>query len=125
MAIFNFGKPKDEALENKIQRLNQEIAIQKAKLTDIAEEQALVSSEQTPEERIEDQAALNALRLSKERYQGVAKCGIEALELKLKGYSGAEIAKMYQVKPNYIAACICRAVKYLKKDKAFFTDLGK
>ena len=98
---------------------------QKAKLTDIAEEQALVSSEQTPEERIEDQAALDALRLSKERYQGVAKCGIEALELKLKGYSGAEIAKMYQVKPNYIAACICRAVKYLKKDKAFFADLGK
>lgn len=35
MAIFNFGKPKDEALENKIQRLNQEIAIQKAKLTDL------------------------------------------------------------------------------------------
>lgn len=98
---------------------------QKAKLTDIAEEQALVSSEQTPEERIADQAALDALRLSKERYQGVAKCGIEALELKLKGYSGAEIAKMYQVKPNYIAACICRAVKYLKKDKAFFADLGK
>ena len=98
---------------------------QKAKLTDIAEEQALVSSEQTPEERIADQAALDALRLSKERYQGVAKCGIEALELKLKGYSGAEIAKMYQVKPNYIAACICRAVKYLKKDKAFFVDLGK
>ena len=91
----------------------------------MAEEQVLVSSEQTPEERIADQAALDALRLSKERYQGVAKCGIEALELKLKGYSGAEIAKMYQVKPNYIAACICRAVKYLKKDKAFFADLGK
>ena len=35
MAIFNFGKPKDEALENKIQRLNQEIAIQKAKLADL------------------------------------------------------------------------------------------
>ena len=27
--------PKDEALENKIQRLNQEIAIQKAKLADL------------------------------------------------------------------------------------------
>lgn len=35
MAIFNFGKPKDEALENKIQRLNQEISIQKAKLADL------------------------------------------------------------------------------------------
>ena len=35
MSIFNFGKPKDEALENKIQRLNQEIAIQKAKLADL------------------------------------------------------------------------------------------
>ena len=44
---------------------------------------------------------------------------------KIFGQCGAEIAKMYQVKPNYIAACICRAVKYLKKDKAFFADLGK
>lgn len=43
-------------------------------MTDISEEQALVSSKQTLEERIEDQAALDALLL----YQGVAKCGIEA-----------------------------------------------
>ena len=35
MAIFNFGKPKDEALENKIQRLNQRDCYSKAKLTDL------------------------------------------------------------------------------------------
>ncbi len=31
MAIFNFGKPKDEALENKIQRLNQRDCYSKSK----------------------------------------------------------------------------------------------
>lgn len=35
MGIFNFGKPKDEVLENKIQKLNQEISVQKAKLADL------------------------------------------------------------------------------------------
>lgn len=44
---------------------------QKAKLTDIAEEQALVSSEQTPE-RDRGSSSVDALCLSKERYQGVA-----------------------------------------------------
>lgn len=98
---------------------------QRMRTSDIAEEKGLVSSEQTPEERMADKVTIEELRLFGERYSGVAKCGIEALELKLKGYSGVEIAKMYRVKPNYIAACICRAVKYLKKDKAFFADLEK
>ena len=35
MGIFSFGKPKDEVLENKIQKLNQEISVQKAKLADL------------------------------------------------------------------------------------------
>lgn len=35
MGIFSFGKPKDEVLGNKIQKLNQEISVQKAKLADL------------------------------------------------------------------------------------------
>ena len=35
MGIFNFGKPKDEVLENKIQKLNQEIELKKKSLDEL------------------------------------------------------------------------------------------
>lgn len=48
--------------------------------------------------------------------KGVARLGIEALELKVKGYSGADIAQLYQTKPNHIGAWISRAAEKLRKD---------
>ncbi len=59
---------------------------------------------------------LNAL---KQQYSGTVKKGIEALEWKAKGYSGAEIAKMYGVKPNLVGAWISRAVKKLEQNRMF------
>ena len=35
MGIFGFGKPKDEVLENKIQKLNQEIELKKKSLDEL------------------------------------------------------------------------------------------
>ena len=35
MGIFSFGKPKDEVLENKIQKLNQEIELKKRGLDEL------------------------------------------------------------------------------------------
>ena len=35
MGIFSFGKPKDEVLENKIQKLNQEIELKKKSLDEL------------------------------------------------------------------------------------------
>ena len=35
----------------------------------------------------------------KQQYAGTIRLGIEAIEWKVKGFSGAEIAKMYGVKP--------------------------
>lgn len=52
-------------------------------------------------------------------YSGVARLGIEALELKVRGYNGADIAKLYHTKPNNVGAWISRAAKKLKKDTAF------
>jgi len=56
------------------------------------------------------------LDYGKRTYSGVARLGVEALELKIAGYSGADIADLYGVKPNHVGAWISRAVKKLKKD---------
>ncbi len=112
-------------VRNEIYNHVKAIARKQKNMVDIGEEAEFISPELTPEEHLEVKTAMEALQHSKRRYTGVAKCGIEALELKLKGYTGAEIAELYEVKPNYIAACICRAVKYLRQDRKFFADLGR
>lgn len=73
----------------------------------------------TPDEEYSSKILLHALNQSKKRYRGSALRGIEAIELKAKGYSGADIARRYNVKPNYITACISRAQSYLRKDEMF------
>ena len=50
------------------------------------------------------------------QYRGVAKLGIEAMELKIKGYSGVDIAHLYHTKPTYVGAWISRASKKLRQD---------
>lgn len=52
----------------------------------------------------------------KRRYSGVARLGIEALELKIMGYSGADIARLYHTKPNCVGAWISRAAQKIRKD---------
>lgn len=56
------------------------------------------------------------LEYGKRTYHGVAKLGMEALELKIAGYSGTDIAKLYGVQPNHVGAWISRAAAKLKKD---------
>ena len=56
------------------------------------------------------------LEYGKRAYSGVAKLGVEALELKIAGYSGTDIAELYGVKPNHVGAWITRAAQKLKKD---------
>ena len=55
----------------------------------------------------------------KKQYSGVARLGIEAIELKIKGLSGAEIAAMYGVKPTHVGAWIHRAVQKLRQNEEF------
>lgn len=64
-----------------------------------------------------DMAAL--LAHYKREYSGVAQLGIEALELKIRGYSGTDIARLYHTEPNHVGAWISRAKTKLKKDDAF------
>lgn len=56
------------------------------------------------------------LDYGKRTYSGVARLGVEALELKIAGYSGSDIAQLYGVKPNHVGAWISRAAAKLKKD---------
>lgn len=56
------------------------------------------------------------LEHGKRHYSGVAKLGIEAMELKIKGYSGADIARLYHTKPNHVGAWISRAAEKLRHE---------
>ncbi|MFG6351165.1 MAG: hypothetical protein K1W21_05990, partial [Oscillospiraceae bacterium] len=42
--------------------------------------------------------------------------GVEALEWKVKGLSGADIAQLYGAKPNQVGAWISRATQKIRKD---------
>lgn len=52
----------------------------------------------------------------KRTYNGVAQLGVEALELKCKGLTGADIARLYNTSPTHVGAWISRAASKLKKD---------
>jgi len=73
---------------------------------------------------VADNDVLRLLESLKPEYTGVARLGIEALELKVKGYSGAEIAKMYGVQQNHVGAWISRAAQKLRKNEVFLYKLG-
>lgn len=62
---------------------------------------------------------MNLLGTLKSQYTGIVYQGIEALEWKVKGYSGTEIARMYGVKPNLVGAWISKAVKKLEQNRMF------
>lgn len=51
-------------------------------------------------------------------YSGVALLGIEAMELRVRGYTGTDIARLYGVKPNLVGAWISRAAEKLRRDAA-------
>ena len=67
----------------------------------------------------EEQDVLLLLQGCKCQYTGTARLGIEAIEWKIKGLSGAEIARMYGVKPNLVGAWISRAAARLKQNETF------
>lgn len=56
------------------------------------------------------------LAACKRRYTGIARLGVEALELKIRGLDGADIAQLYHTTPNNVGAWISRAAKKIQKD---------
>lgn len=80
---------------------------------------SIVSDEVLIQEKILEFDVLLFLESFKKQYSGTAKRGIEALILKVKGFTGAEIAEKYNVKPNLVGAWISRAVKKLRNNSVF------
>ena len=78
-----------------------------------------IPAEDTLEQLFEEQDIYILLQSMKQQYSGTIRLGIEAIEWKVKGFSGAEIAKMYGVKPNLVGAWISRASSRLKKNSDF------
>ncbi len=67
---------------------------------------------------------LKALGKAKTNLSGVALKGITALELKVKGFSGKEIADMYDTTSNNVNAWISRARKKLIGNKNFLNEIS-
>ncbi|MFI3326493.1 MAG: sigma-70 family RNA polymerase sigma factor [Clostridia bacterium] len=78
-----------------------------------------IISDAHTEEIVIESELLNVLNNSKKMYNGVVLKGIEAMELKLKGYSGTEIGAMYGVKNTHISAWISKAAKKLRDNSEF------
>ena len=66
---------------------------------------------------------LSLLEASKKEYDGVARLGIEALALKLRGMRITDIAELYHVPPSYVGAWISRSVAKLGNDPRFLESL--
>ena len=73
--------------------------------------------------RISQIETLDLLESRKAAYQGVARLGIEALVLKIRGYSITDIAGLYGVPPSHVGAWISRSAQKLRGDPAFMAAL--
>ena len=80
-------------------------------------------STESTNSRISTMETLELLESRKAAYQGVARLGIEALALKIRGYSISDIASLYQVPPSHVGAWISRSVKKLRNDPDFLAGL--
>ena len=76
-------------------------------------------AEDHTEDWISEADTLQLLHTLKTQYTGTVRLGIEAIEWKVKGFSGQEIAQMYGVKPNLVGAWISRATTRLKQNPVF------
>jgi RNA polymerase sigma factor (sigma-70 family) len=77
------------------------------------------------DELIDRMDSAELLARYKRAYSGIARLGIEALELKIKGFSGADIARLYNTEPNHVGAWISRAAKKMKADAAVHRFYGR
>lgn len=59
---------------------------------------------------------LRRLSLAGRRYRGVARKGVKAIEMQILGYSTQEIAALYGVRSNVVAAWVSRARQMLKSE---------
>ncbi len=85
----------------------------------------LLTTDDFSDSTLSEIAALSLLESVKSEYKGVARLGIEALEMKVRGFSGKEIACFYGVAPNHVGAWVSRATRKLRQNDRFLLGLNK
>ena len=83
----------------------------------------LMDESEDLEERISRLEIVSLLESRRVFYRGVARKGIDALVLKVKGMSISEIAALYGVKPSHVGAWISRSSEKLRHDPVFLNSL--
>lgn len=93
---------------------------------DVAVE-SFISTESIQSDSFEAQISiietLDLLASAGKDFKGIAKLGIEALSLRVRGRGVTEIARLYHVPPHYVGAWISRAAQKLRKDPSFLSGL--
>lgn len=80
-------------------------------------ERVMERMSQSTEDTVSSLNADRFLESRRLRYQGAARLGVEALELKImEGYGVTDIAKRYGQKPNLVGAWMSRAAKKIRAD---------
>ena len=67
-------------------------------------------------ESIFSKELMSIVQSAKKTHRGAVLKGIEAIELRIKGYTGAEIARMYGVKNNNVSNWISKAAAVLRRE---------
>ena len=67
-------------------------------------------------DRLFSEELMSIVQTAKKTHKGAVLKGIEAIELRIKGYTGAEIAEMYGVKNNNVTSWISKARVVLQKE---------
>ena len=76
-----------------------------------------------PDCGVSEQIALQFAK-AKKHHTGIALKGIEALELRYKGYTGKEIAALYHTSPKSVFSWISRAKQKLRQNGELETLLA-
>ena len=80
-------------------------------------ERLMERTNRSQEAAVSEMNADSFLESRRVRYQGAARLGVEALELKImEGYGVSDIAKRYGEKPNRVGAWMSRAAKKIRGD---------
>jgi len=78
--------------------------------------QDLIADPQSTADTAEAHELLHTLLEAKQRYHGIAKKGVLAIEMQVYGYSTKEIAALYGVRTNVVAAWVSRARSMLMRE---------
>ena len=91
--------------------------------TEADNHRAMASGIRSLQEQLAEVDALSLLESAKQQYNGVARLGIEAMQLKFIGLSNTDIAAYYGIKANYLGAAVHRAAERLRNNAEFLNSL--